>query len=248
MRSVPCWVSGSRTGRRSSNGFCGCGSVDRHSVRCCCMVRGGAAGVCRGGLIVRRSMLRIDCAAMLAQGAASRNSLRAPSVRCAQTAAMSQMLRHACPSARVHAPCAALLAAAQIARRGKHLPRGRAAVEQPENQRSIRRPASRQRPVCPCAGAPLGRREAQRARPARVPKDTRASTSSLRQLFEQSERSERREFCRRAGSASSAGKSAQRADRPSEAPAQGHTGLCRAPALKKPMVTHQNGGIAQNPW
>ncbi|MGR4872411.1 hypothetical protein ACIPRI_26485, partial [Variovorax sp. LARHSF232] len=43
---------------------------------------GGAAGVCRGGLMVRRSMLRIDSAAMLAQGAASRNSLRAPSVRC----------------------------------------------------------------------------------------------------------------------------------------------------------------------
>ena len=85
--------------------------------------RVSAAGGIRQGLMPWRSMLRIDCAAVLTQGVASQNSLRAPSVRFVQTAATSQFTRHVCPSAHVHAPCAALLAAAEIARHGKRLPR-----------------------------------------------------------------------------------------------------------------------------
>ena len=62
-----------------------------------------------------RSALRADCAAVLGQGAALHNSLRAPAERSAQTGAVSQFTKHACPSAGMHAPCPALLAAPEIA-------------------------------------------------------------------------------------------------------------------------------------
>src|SRR5690606_23580719 len=67
------------------------------------------------GLMVGRSARCADCAAVLGRGAVPQNSLRAPSERCAQTAAASQMLKRACPSAGTPAPRPALLAAPQIA-------------------------------------------------------------------------------------------------------------------------------------
>ncbi len=81
-------------------------------------VRGGAAGGARRGLMLRRSMLRIDCAVVL--GPRSRRQTRCIRfAHCAQTVSTSQMSMRA---ARADLE-PALLAATEIAPAGHRLPR-----------------------------------------------------------------------------------------------------------------------------
>ena len=83
------------------------------------MVRRGAAGAARWRLLLWRSALQADSAAMLAPG--SRRETRfAHCVRCARTIAASQMHEARCARAD---PGAALLAAPQVAPTGHRPPR-----------------------------------------------------------------------------------------------------------------------------
>jgi hypothetical protein len=86
----------------------------------CDAVPRGAAGGARQGLPLRRSMLRIDSAAVLALGS-HRVTHFTRCARCVQTDAMSQFTKRARTRAD---PNTALLAAPEVAPAGHRLPRG----------------------------------------------------------------------------------------------------------------------------
>ena len=185
----------------------------------------GAAGGARWGLMLRRSPLRADSAAML--GPRSRRITR--SVRFAlfvQTDAASQRWKHA-----LRAPTSGL----RFSPPQKSPPPGtacRAASRVAPTSGSC--DAKRDSCLCKGAfgqvgGAPLGRRGAEGLRP----RAQRASTSDLPRLFERSERSERSELCGRPQDRAPQGSRREADDRPSEALRPARTRLC-PPGVRMP--------------
>jgi len=176
----------------------------------CRRLDGGAAG--RGsaggpgpGAHPGRSMLRIDCTAVLAAGLARQNSLR----DCVATLRQLPQVRSrrlACPPAGKPSPAAALLVAPEIAPGpGPPAAPGHAGV------RFTRKPSRRVqgKGVCAAVRARLSGAEQRSELGPLVCAEghTRASSSGLRQLSERRSR----EFCRGAELASSAGKSTLKA-------------------------------------
>ena len=193
---------------------------------------GVAAGGTRRGLMLGRSALRSDSAAMLGLGS-RRRTRYVRFALCAQTAAPSQLTKRA---ARAD-PSPALLAAPEIAPAGHRLPRrapcgGLRAVE---HQRFGKGAGGR------AGGAPVRSREASPGpNRARGPRAQRASCSDSARLFERSSRSERSEFGAGAPRPSIAGHPrAARAS--SEVPTAARPRLCshrrsKESASKRPAV------------
>ena len=193
---------------------------------------GGAAGGCCQGLILWRPVLRTDCTAMLASPGCGRTRyalLRSNSCRKSDHEARVSFGTRA---ARAH--CAS--------RRHRNRP-----CQQPPAARTRCARSTRGRGAARIAGAALDLGDATRrvhgqglcapvpARLCGAEKRSGAGPLACRRTRELQHLTcgsclsgaKRSEFCRRAGSASIAGESARSADRHSEAPAQGRTGLGR---------------------